>query len=310
MRAGDEAVHRGFEADAAAEAHPELRLQRGERHRAAVPGEVRLVRGDASRERLVAATNGLARERRRHRGAGKTEDPVGHRDVEDGALACAITVAQRGEDRDHTPHAAADVGELRGRHLRRRAHRPLRAEDSGPSEVVEVVAGALRELARLAVSRERTNDEARVLAAEHGVAEAEAIEHAGAELLEEDVVGANDAQERGLGVGLLEVDHSAPLAAVEELERRGLTARVGRHVAQVVAAARVFDLVDGGAEIGEDERREGPGQEPGQVENTDVLEGTHARCVVRREAGRKLRKPSRSRTASRASSRASGCRRP
>ena len=93
-------------------------------------------------------------------------------------------LGERGQDADHAPQPAAHVGELEARHLRRRRPPALDAEDARAREVVEVVPGALRERAGLAVAGERADDEPRVRCAQLRVREAEAIEHAGPELLE------------------------------------------------------------------------------------------------------------------------------
>ena len=123
-------------------------------------------------------------------------------------------LGEGGEDADHAPEAAAHVGDLEARHLGRAAARPLGAEDAGAGEVVDVVPGALRERPRLPVAGERADDELRIAGAELVVAEAEAGEDAGAELIEEHVVGADEAEERGHALGLLEVDDGAALCLV------------------------------------------------------------------------------------------------
>ena len=133
-----------------------------------------------------------ARRRRRRR----ERHAVGHRDVEDRALAGARALRERAED-PITPHmppltsASWKPGTCGGPSVG-----PLSAEHAGAREVVEVVPRALRERAGLAVAGERADDEPRVAPRAARVAEAEAIEHAGAELLEEHVVAADEAQER------------------------------------------------------------------------------------------------------------------
>ena len=63
------------------------------------------------------------------------------------------------------------------------------------AEVVHVVAGAVAQRAVLAVAGDRAVDEPGVLLAQALVADAEAVEHAGAEGLQHDVVLARQAQE-------------------------------------------------------------------------------------------------------------------
>jgi hypothetical protein len=99
------------------------------------------------------------------------------------------------------------------------------------------------------------------------VAEAEAREDARAELIEEHVVRCDEALHGGAALGLLEVEDGAALAAVQELEGDRLARDLRRHVAEVVAAVGVLDLVDGRAEIREDEGREGAGEKPREIED-------------------------------------------
>ena len=72
---------------------------------------------------------------------------------------------------------------------------PVSAEHAGAREVAEVVAGAVAVRPVLPEAGDRADDEPRVLRAQPLVAEAEAVEHAGAEGLEQDVVLAHQAQE-------------------------------------------------------------------------------------------------------------------
>jgi len=108
------------------------------------------------------------------------------------------------------------------------------------------------------------------------VREAQPRHHAGTELLEHDVVVPEHRAYGRLRIGLLEIDARAPLVAVERQEDPGLVADLRRHVAQVVAAFQVLDLVDLRAQIREREGGEGPWQEPAEIEDADTLERLHA----------------------------------
>ena len=99
--------------DARAERLPELRLERAAAD-PAVGALVGQVTGDAAVEHLLAALRHAPVGEERggdHRQPG--ERAVGHRDVDELALARALALGQRGEDpeRRHQP-AAAEVGDL------------------------------------------------------------------------------------------------------------------------------------------------------------------------------------------------------
>ena len=107
------------------------------------------------------------------------ERAVGHRDVDELALARALALAQRGEDPDrrHQP-AAAEVGDLAGGLDRRAAAPAGQPEQAGERQVVGVVTGAVAQRAVLPVARDRAVDEPRVALAQRLVADAEPVHHA------------------------------------------------------------------------------------------------------------------------------------
>jgi hypothetical protein len=150
--------------------------------------------------------------------------------------------------------------------------RPLQAENAGARQIIEVVPRAERERAVLPVSGQRAHDEARVSRPQHGVPEAQPIEHARAELLEQDVRAIDEAQHGVLRALLLQVEARASLVAIEsEKDSRGVP-RERRREAQIIAAARFLDLVDACAEIGQDERSKRPRQKPREIEDANALE--------------------------------------
>ena len=114
-------------------------------------------------------------------------------------------------------------------------------------------------------------------------AEAEPLEHAGAEVLDEDV-GPVDEREQHVLVGrVLEVEGDRLLVAVGRQEVRrlapSLLADEGRSpAAGVVPAARRLDLDDPGALVGEHHRRVRPGEGAGEVDDEDVREGSGGRA--------------------------------
>ena len=110
--------------------------------------------------------------------------------------------------------------------------------------------------------------------------EAVAGEPADLEVLDDDVGLAGELADEGLPVGLREIDGDGQLAAVagEVIRRLGRLAAGG--VAQVrrppgagvVAAARLLDLDDGGAEIREQLRAPWSREDAGEVEDRQVGE--------------------------------------
>ena len=141
--------------DAAAEVAEELRLQRAERHPAVGAG----VRAGSRRTcRRAGCARAAARSPSARKFAADHRQPrqraVGHRDVDELALARAVALAQRGEDpeRGHQ-RAAADVGDLPGRLHGRPVGLAGQAEQADEPEVVHVVARSGRAAARRGRSR-------------------------------------------------------------------------------------------------------------------------------------------------------------
>ena len=126
------------------------------------------------------------------------ERAVAHRDVDELALARAPALVQRRHHPEGGHHpAAAEVGDLARRLHRRPAGGAGQAEQADQAEVVGVVPGALGHRAVLAVAGDRAEDDPRVGLAHALVADAEAVEDAGAEAVEDDVV-VGDQPQQGL----------------------------------------------------------------------------------------------------------------
>ena len=176
---------------------PELRLQRPAAD-PAVGGLVGQVAEQAAGELLLAAARHLAVAEVApgdHRQPG--EGAVGHRDVDHLALAGAPALVQRGHHPEgRHQRAAAEVGDLAAGLDRRAVLGAGQAEQPDQAEVVHVVAGALGVGAVLAVAGDRAEDDRRVGLAHPLVADPEPVEHAGAEAVEDDVVGLDQAQQR------------------------------------------------------------------------------------------------------------------
>jgi hypothetical protein len=277
-RAGDLVLDEVLAPDPATPRLPELRLQRAEGH-PAVGAAVWAIADDRAGELEAAAV-------RRHVlgevPGGDHRQPrqraVGHRDVDDLALARAVALAQRGEDREGGHHgAAAEVGDLAGRLDRRPVGVTGEPEQPDEPEVVHVVARAVAVGPVLPVAGDRAVDDAGVDLAHRLVADAEAVEDTGAKRLEHDVGFAHRAQERLAPHVALEVQANRALAAVQRQEERGLRRVLDAVVerrpgAQVVAHSRVLDLDHVGAEVGEQQRAEAAGEQAAEVEDADAFE--------------------------------------
>ncbi len=131
--------------------------------------------------------------------------------------------------------------------------------------------------AGIAEAADRGVDEPGVALGEPLVADAEAVHHAGAEVLDQHVGAVDQATEHLEALLLLEVDHHAALAAVDALEVAAVgavPAGLGRergHLARAVAAGRL-DLHHVGALVGEQHRAERPGEHLRQIDDPEALE--------------------------------------
>ena len=140
-----------------------------------------------------------------------------------------------------------------------------------------------------AIGRDRAIDQPRIGRRDRRIVEAEFLHHAAGEILHHHV-GLRDQFARNLQrrrVG--EIERDTALVAIEAEKRRALAAdfRV-LIVPRIVAAIRVFDLDHLGAEIGQRLRTGGSGDNPGEVDNQQTIEGRRFALGARR-ALRQLR---------------------
>ncbi len=103
------------------------------------------------------------------------------------------------------------------------------------------------------------------------VAEPEPLRHAGQEVLDDHVGAARELEGQPGAVGLLEIDRDAPLVAVDRRER-GAHLAVAAQRAQVVATAGPLQLDHVGAQVAQEGRAVGPGDDAGEIEDPDALE--------------------------------------
>ena len=188
------------------------------------------------------------------------------------AAAGRVAAAERGEDRDGRVQAREHVDD-RDADLRRRpvglagdAHQPGLGLDD------EVVAGPAGGLA-VAEAGDRAVDEPRVHRPQLLEPDPERFRAAGAEVLDDDVGGRGQPQERRARQLAVEVERGAPLPAVdrEEVGRLALDERRAPG-ARLVADARPLDLHHLRAEVGEHHRAVRPGEDAGEVEHAEPVQ--------------------------------------
>ena len=126
---------------------------------------------------------------------------------------------------------------------------------------------------------DRQQDEPGVELVEPLDGEAEPVEHAGAEVLEQHVGAGDEPGQRLAALVGLQVEGHRLLVAVARQEVRRDRLVVGAHegrspATRLVAAPGGLDLDDAGAHVGEHHPAVGPGEGPGQVDDDDVVEGS------------------------------------
>ena len=208
-----------------------------------------------------------------------------HRDLDLLADPGGVTLHERGEDPDHAVHPGAGVTD--GRPDVRRwpvgeaghAHRP--AHRLGDRLVALVVAvRAVR-----AEALDARVDHTRVDLADRGVAEAEALQHAGPEVLEQDVGRDEERAEDLLPARSLQVESQAPLVAVEGDEEQAVgVLAVLQDVTCDVALLRLLHLDHVSAKPGQHLSARGPGLIVREVDDADPLQRSahraQCRCVA------------------------------
>ena len=145
-------------------------------------------------------------------------------------------------------------------------------ERAAERDVVDVVAGHRRVGTVLTPSGHATEDEAGVaLEADIGP-EAEALDHAGPEALDETVGRLHQRQERLEPVGVLEVDADRAPAPVEDLLGRGRRVTAEHRLGAV-------DAQDLGAHVGQHHGAERSGADARRSPGCGVLRGVHSSCM-------------------------------
>jgi hypothetical protein len=182
-------------------------------------------------------------------------------------------VERREDAHQREEAAAADVPELHAREGRGATRLAPVGQHARARRVVDVVPGLEPIRPRLPVAGDGAIDEARVLLVQHGPAHAQLVHDAGAEALHQHVVASRQPLEGLAPLGRFEVQRQRALVAVEPVVERALVVAQGGHLADVVAAVGVLDLVHRGAEVGEHQRGVGAGQQTRQIQDLQSGEG-------------------------------------
>ncbi len=199
----------------------------------------------------------------------------------------ALALEQRREHAVDAGHPGEQVGD--GRPDALGVVRPGAGDRHEPGLALRdlVVAGAPALGAVVPEAGDRQDDEARVELEQPRRREAEPVEHARAEVLEEHVRPLDERREVPAPVVALEVERHRLLAAVARHEVRRLPVAPAGRVdegrappAGVVARARGLDLDDAGAEVGEHHAGVRPGEGAGQVDDEGARERAPARCAL------------------------------
>lgn len=250
MRPRNERRHVNFAPDADAKVRPKLRFERSERDRAAVFGFVGGVNGEPAGEGLVATLRQRSSDCLSEARDCEAEGDIGHRDVDDASGAVALPIAKLRQDSNHGPKRPAHVSELSPGCGGRSALGPEGREHPGARDVVDVVACAIFQGPVLAKPRKRKSPDGGFGRASTR-ARARDARGRPAEIV--------PARRRSWRASLSRARrppassnrrrHSACCDSAPE-HRRSVTDQRW-HVAEVVAAIHVFELVDPRSHVGQ-----------------------------------------------------------
>ena len=152
--------------------------------------------------------------------------------------------------------------------------------------------------AGLAEARDAHIDQPGIERAQRRGPDAQALGHAGAEVLDHHIHLLRQFMHHGHGLRMLEVQHQALLVAVHHREQRALAVPHGAYGAVVVALGRLH-LDHFGAQVGQQGRGHGAGQDPCEVQDADAVQrerlgcgvcSGHVACVVRLKRWSMLRR--------------------
>ena len=280
-RVGKHVVQAGF----LAQATPEMR---GVGREVKVAFARRMDAGDAARTHvapdLARLTLGPHQARRLHRQRAAQQ---GNADVL--ADAAAFALVERRGDPGREQGRGVVIDDRAVKDFRRAARFALLHAHPAARLQNLVVAGVAGQRPMLAVARHRAVDQARMARLQVGVGDAQALGHAGTEVMHQHVGGGQAALQRGAPLGALEVEHQAVLAAIHPQKRAALGGQRRRVLAQVVAVRRL-DLEHLSALVGEQRAAVRSGDVGAQVEHAHTAQGprrprARRQAVKRRSAG-------------------------
>ena len=199
---------------------------------------------------------------------------IAHGDVHETPLAAAPGIEEGRQDTHHGTHGAAQqIADLQvGNGRLATIHADL-VEDAGVADVVEVMARRQGQGTALAVAGDGAEHQAGIEAAQGLVAHAQLVHDAGAEALDDHIGLRRQAPEQGRPFRIFQVQAQAPLVAVHRPVENADALGAVAHGAGVIAGAVVFDLDHVGPQVGQMQGGHRAGQEAGQVEDADTLQG-------------------------------------
>lgn len=126
--------------------------------------------------------------------------------------------------------------------------------------------------ASLPIGGDGADDQRVVAPAQNGRSDPHAVHDARAKALHHDVSLVDEAEETLPVIGRLQIERDRFLAAIERVKHRRHRFAQGKIGARIISLGPIFDLHNIRALIGKVHRRQGAGQEPGQVDDGDTVE--------------------------------------
>src|SRR5439155_27057945 len=156
-----------------------------------------------------------------------------------------------------------------------RLRRPDLVADAGVTDVVDIVAGAVRVRPVLPVAGDRAIHETRIHGGEPLVADAELRHDAGTETFHDDVRFFREPQKHLAPFRTFQVEPYRTLVAVDEPEkiRHERSPANAPHRAGIVPRLRDLDLDDVRPHVGEVPGRHRPGEQPRRSQDADAGQG-------------------------------------
>jgi hypothetical protein len=112
-------------------------------------------------------------------------------------------------------------------------------------------------------------DQPRIGVPQHTIREAEARQHAGAEIVDQHIRPPNQFEQDFFALGAAQIQRQAALVAVVSDEMR--TIKITAEVAEGIAALAVLDLDHGGAQIGQQHAGERAGNHGGEFKHPHTV---------------------------------------